>query len=425
MTRGDSSNRIEIVFEADRCLRSRSRWASCTLCVDSCPSFALELSGKRESLPAMDPSRCLHCGQCLSACPLEAFRSSQFTERQLVARMPDKGAVRLRCFLPYGQLDGLDALDSTYQLGVCLAALSPGVLFEMAFDRPVTLSTERCSTCAVFSRARNTFQCNVQTAKSLLGNWHRERNLQESVPLVLDGPIGAAADGADGRDGAGDVEGEGAPCDAANGTHARRMSMKMRSLFHGARKNTDAPSTVFKMREQAKRVPQWRGRLRSLWQSGTLGEAPKHDVAWPTLTVDADRCHACGICRQLCPTGAIFHAFDGHRFGYGFEAGICVDCGLCIASCQFGALSREYHVSGEPFSGRELFHAEAVPCSCCGMPVLKSRAASGSDGAALCWMCVARSGKKLVSGRVRAQMSAFFSGRRGRAGGIDARTWKV
>ena len=441
MAKGDSSNRISIAFEPTSCIRDRSRWATCTLCMDTCPSTAITLRTEgASSLPSIDEARCLHCGQCLSACPLEAYTSPHFTESRLVARVPEEGVLRLRCFLPYGQLEALDASVRTYQLGTCLAALSPGVLFELALNRPLELAVERCAECFIYQRAAYTFRANVQGACQLLRSWNREANLRETVPLLLGG---ASDDGTDDASGAPCAErdaacpGGGAASAEANAVgsagsaeaggvcaeraaegnavasgeaRARRMRTRMRSLFQGTRKNADADKTALALRERAKRVPSWRVRLGRLWKDCELDARPADDGgAWPVLIVDSQRCRACGICRQLCPTGAILHTFDGERFGYRFEPGICVDCGLCIASCKQGALSRDYLPSDTPFSLDGKFSVDAVPCSGCGMPVPKRQGMPARNGDTLCLMCKARLGKKRVAERIKTQMRAFFS----------------
>ncbi|SFQ94649.1 4Fe-4S binding domain-containing protein [Enterobacter sp. kpr-6] len=51
------------------CVRRRYRYASCRACADACPAQAFSFSG----LIAVDPQRCIECGNCLFACPVEAI----------------------------------------------------------------------------------------------------------------------------------------------------------------------------------------------------------------------------------------------------------------------------------------------------------------------------------------------------------------
>ena len=184
MPKGDRSNKISIVFDKDRCLHARTVKSSCSFCVDTCPSGAIYASDSRGT-PAVEPMLCMSCGQCLSACPLDAFSSPQFTERQLLRRIDRTQAVRLRCFLPYGELEALDLSRETYHLGTCIAALSAGCLVELAMAHPCELATDQCSRCVLFRRVLPTMRHNVLSAARMLADWGRAKNLVESKPLFL------------------------------------------------------------------------------------------------------------------------------------------------------------------------------------------------------------------------------------------------
>lgn len=389
MASGDSSNRIAISFAADRCLHTRSTWAECSLCVDSCPGEAIR-TVERSGLPSVDLSRCMHCGQCLSACPLEAFESSSFTERQLLNRVDPKGPVRLRCFLPYGELEALGSSCRTYQLGTCLGALTSGVLFELSLARACELATDQCERCVVYQRAGRTMKRNVDVASRLLADWSRAANLGETRPLLLsEAPAVGALDGAVPK--AADELRPSEEPDDANGVRS-----SIWSLFHGRRKNVDAAKNLLPLKSKRKHVPVWRQRLQVAWAK----RQPVSDGAflWPALVVDGERCRACGMCMQLCPTGSLRHALDESRFVYSLVPGTCVDCGLCIASCACSALSRDYAVRRQPFEPVECFSQNAEPCARCGMPVL------ATQGGRLCYLCASEPDSRTMVEKIRLQM---------------------
>lgn len=390
MASGDSTNRIAVTFDAERCLHARSIWACCSLCVDSCPGRAIRMTegGRR---PAVDSSRCLYCGQCLSACPLEAFTSPRFSERQLFNRIAPAGDVRLRCFLPYGELDLLGSERETYQLGACLAMLTPGALFELALSRSCELATGGCRSCSLFERLAQTMQCNVAAAYGMLQDWGRQANLVESSQLFLPSPAEDAGD----RGAAGGRRESAARDDALGDVRA-----SIRSLFHGKRGDGARGEARLPLRSKRRHVPAWRRRLQDAW--GKRASNGSERFPWPVLEVDGARCRACGMCMQLCPTGSIRHAMADGSFSYAVVPGTCVDCGLCVASCAARALSRSYRPLAQPFDAHEVFSQRATPCPRCGMPVLKSQ-----DGPR-CFLCTSEPDKRALVERVRRQMSAIL-----------------
>ncbi len=44
--------------------------SGCGVCVDSCPSEAIEMV---EGKAVVDPEKCVDCGVCVDECPLEAI----------------------------------------------------------------------------------------------------------------------------------------------------------------------------------------------------------------------------------------------------------------------------------------------------------------------------------------------------------------
>lgn len=396
MVSGDRSNKIAITFKGDRCLYSRSTWTSCSLCVDSCPGKAIQMA-KERSLPEVDFSRCMQCGQCLSACPLEAFESSSFSERQLFNRIDSGSAIRLHCFLPHGEYASLGSGLTTYHLGTCLAALTPGALFELSVARRCELNTDQCQQCALFPKLAKTLECNLTTAYLLLLDWGCSENLIETSTLFL---LETAQD----KTSHGEVSSTEVRSfdDSASYTldGVELMRSSIRSLFHGRKKKDQAKRSQIPLRAKKRRVPIWRLRLKEHWDNRSY---VSNDAVcpWPVLVVDDDRCKACGICMQLCPTGSIRHALGDGSFAYSFIPGTCVNCGLCIASCSSGALSREYRSVETPFEALECSLRNAHACARCGLPVLEAA------GTTHCFLCMNEPDPRNLADRVRKQMAAM------------------
>lgn len=384
MASSDRTNKIAIELHGERCLHARSPLSQCTLCVDSCPGGALTLEGRAKT-PSLNEARCMQCGQCLTACPLEVFESPSFTERTLVNRIQGTEPVCLSCFLPYGHLEAVGRGVRTYQLGACLASLSPGVLFELALGRPVQLRTDRCADCGLFQRLRPTFEANVTGAFRMLHGVRASANLTESDPLFLPQLSVRRAE---------------SPLEPPS------PRASIRALFGGTRR-AEAPArrrSPLTLRQRRKHVPAWRRRAGDLWARQGFTASGACDFAWPELLVDAEACRACGMCMQMCPTGSISQTLDDGSFAYSFVPGTCANCGLCLTVCPEGALSREYRAFEQPFQEVECFARPAVRCARCGMPVL-----DGAEGD-LCPRCVAGAERPSLVSRIRAQLGVESPG---------------
>lgn len=63
-----------------RCVKVRHRKASCSACMDVCPSGAIEVA---DNAIAFHDERCLNCGACACACPTQALETTQPSAQQV------------------------------------------------------------------------------------------------------------------------------------------------------------------------------------------------------------------------------------------------------------------------------------------------------------------------------------------------------
>lgn len=343
---------LAIEFDRKKCLRSRSKWAECSLCVDLCPGQAI-VETPDSVLPEYLESKCLGCGQCLSLCPLEAFTSPRFTESFLLDRLRGEEPLLMRCYYANETMDNLVSVQQECNLGVCFAALSPGFLFELACRRECVFDTEHCGSCPLYKKEHETMEINFWLAKNLLSSWGFERLLKETKPFLFS---------------------EENSFSSKKSNSERVISKKtysdLRTRLYGTqaiKKDLAAPA-LFKTLDR--RAPLWRMRLARTWKRLESAEGKPKKLLWPIIEVHTSRCRACGTCMQFCPTGALVHTLENDIFSYSFLPGLCVDCGLCDASCSSDALCREYQVTQAPFMRIEIFSRTVKYCVQCKSPFI-------------------------------------------------------
>lgn len=57
-------------------------------------------------------------------------------------------------------------------------------------------------------------------------------------------------------------------------------------------------------------------------------------VSCNMLTIDQDKCTACGLCEEICPCEAISHDNDI----YDIDPELCVECDVCVEECPAKAI---------------------------------------------------------------------------------------
>lgn len=319
-----------IALQPDRCLRSRDRFSDCALCLDACPTHALRWD---EAL-AFDAGACAACGLCLHLCPVGAFSGDAGAAVLLktAARLGGGRAVELVCARhPQAQTGpGEGEVEVALRVNGCLAALGPSVYASLFALGVTTLAVrlDACRTCPIGQVAPHIRQT-LDKARRVL--W----------PLGLDQQIVSVEDEPG-------LAGRPRPLyDAAGLPISRRRLLRMvapppDSGAVEAFLPADAPAAP-----PEKRVPAERLRLLAALErlpaadSQALCPAPLAGQHFARITA-SEGCTACGVCAQVCPTGALQLEFDDEaaRFRLLFAPAICTGCDACLHLCDAGALDR-------------------------------------------------------------------------------------
>lgn len=369
MASGDAAVRIEVQFKAHRCLRTRSTWAHCQSCAATCPSGAIDFAreAKPGEPPAFNASRCLHCGACLSSCQHDAFVAKYFSESKATRRIAEQDPDVVRCFLPFGEIAALSSKAKCYQISTCLASLTPGTLFEIAFARPRILATSKCAGCYLGKRVLPQIALNVKTARLLLEEWGKQDNL---LVTSAQGPLKGIPE----SDPPSQLNGASMPNAAAN---------RVRRVFSHIARGEASPTTgKMDLPTIYQHESSWRNVIRSYWQTARPGQISGSAYLWPEHHVDAYACEGCGMCAQICPSASIRHFLGDGKFSYQFTPGTCVNCELCAVVCARKAIFKQSHPLKRPFDEVICFERAATTCPRCNGPIFE-----GEEVGGLCPTC--------------------------------------
>lgn len=308
----------------ERCTRYRHRASLCSCCIEACPCRALSLSDNRLTLSA---SVCKECGACASACPTGAIEIKNPTDKDLVeliaARATPPGHVTLAC-------KNADPTSSESIPMTCLARLDPSLLL-LAFARgasQVSLISGECSKCEMGSNLAH-LQHTIATAENLAAmvGAHVRVSIQTRARTAVSVSV-PRGEGVSRRSflamfGKGGV---GYTAEAATAL----IAMAPPEIDHEIKRE---PLVAYLPEKHKRLVECWRALA-----ANTQGARGASAVFFAPQ-IDAIRCVGCGMCSDLCPTGALAAEPQVSMFRITCDVSACVACKLCVDLCNVHAVS--------------------------------------------------------------------------------------
>ena len=347
----------QLIVNAERCLNARFKQADCHLCADACPVEAIHLDGQSVQL---DSEACARCGACVWQCPTEVFVQPQASKSKLRETLQSIGTTpaELRC--PQQTGNTTVASDAAIvQQPQCLADLSPSRLIELAADRHVWLNDQACAMCPLHEA-----HASITRAVNDANRWRAAFNQPRQIHLLT-------------MDGNRFAQPHIAPLfDSANPPSDRRA-------FFGFLKKALAETGAVAVSEQAstndqpvpvsQRLPQHfpRERQNLLTVLSKLGQPQDVPLGLANISIEAEKCTACGLCAKFCPTGSIRFQADEHRFDLDFIPAAYLDCNICVRACPTQAVTLTHDTAPGRFirlTATLLIEGVLVPCAICKKP---------------------------------------------------------
>ena len=334
MTNYRHAKMIDIIGEMDsplltvyaqRCLLVRNRNAECLKCAAVCTTGAIS---RTENGVAVDPSLCIGCGTCATACPTCCLEAQNPSDEDLAESM--RAALRESCGTVVFACEGAFS-EAAAKLGVaatkswvtgdgdkivpvaCLGRLDESFLVE---------ATAR-GACKIALISGNCSRCEHESGGKLCGSICQSTD-QLIAAMGRENPIS--------RTFAKDAEIR--PCEADEATEPKAdwhvPKPKHPARFAHVQEDGTLPHFV----------PQRRLRLfNSLKRLGQPKAQAIKNRLWGQASINTDLCRSCRMCTVFCPTGAVtrFEGGDG-SFGVEHRPTLCAQCGMCETICPEGAI---------------------------------------------------------------------------------------
>lgn len=357
-----------VSVQAGQCLNARHKDAGCTLCVDACPTDAIEL---QQSRPRLALDRCVSCGLCLHLCPTDAFTQRGAPEMSLVQTLSllSDGALSLVCPQHTEVARAYAPVAAVVRHKRCLASLSVSRLLELSDGgrRIIWLDDSPCAGCPI-GRAQPAIAQTAETTNHLLQAFGRPpairtylRNSDELHDEPCPRPV---------------VDGD-RPEVSRRSFFGALGQLTRRTATAAIAEALPAPTpggTVPVDQRLPHRIPATRERLYSqLKHLGAALTVPIETAGIPfaDVNVDVDACSACALCARFCPTGALSLVADADSFVLYFRSTTCIDCGICAVACPEDAVSFGPQLVATALidnKRKPLAAGHLAPCAGCGEP---------------------------------------------------------
>ncbi len=303
-----------IVRQSEVCLNNRFKKMDCRRCGQICPQ------GCMDAMQQPELTQCDECGLCLAACPAQALAGVSYSPQSFEALLALEDAVLC---LTCTQQDK----QSNWP---CLGFLDARLLLTLVYsgkhsNRQIIVDNRGCADCKP-AVARHLQQL-CDTVAPVLA-------FAGKKPL-LHGP-------------------------AAAGYQRREKAISRRALaswLWGEAKSVIAVAVT----SSEEPLPLPRRKLLANYV-GALAGMEEPTRLFSGLVI-AGNCHACGLCRQICPEQAIVTKDRGNTVDFYHQALACTGCGVCAVHCPRGAITLG------PAAGLTLSHiaSRTLPeCQDCG-----------------------------------------------------------
>lgn len=333
-----NESRVGPVPVSDLCKRVRFRQSECRVCADICPTNAISLPFGPEF-----SEDCINCGLCQIVCPMEAIEGLHNTDQMLLELLRDQVDTIVNNNKLSVHCHQAEAKDAGSVAVNCLGNLTENALTAMAgaYVKTLAATTGECSSCKM-CQGREVFMQAATTYTQLY-------DMLSLTPVTI--TIIATT-----------KTRESDKSESSQPSSATSRREFFRSLGNGVAKQ--AAKVVVDKEQQirallqtedatAQKRPSHRKQmLRELLveqlpnarfqdedRIDSVDQTAEASFPWKKMHVDVAYCVGCGVCVNVCPTGALTKEIDDLELTRTINYGLCTNCGVCAEACPQDVIS--------------------------------------------------------------------------------------
>lgn len=370
-----------IVVHEERCVVIRNQNAQCLRCVESCTTGSLSVDA--EGTIVVDPSLCIGCGTCATACPTSAIELRTPTDDELTRSLKasiiaTQGHPVIACEQAVAAGANTPKEDAVV-IAPCLGRADESFLVGAAAYRAsnITLVCGACEICEHNHGGILSFDV-AESAASLLEAYGVDFAIEfaDELPEHVIDPDASAQRHS--------LFGSKASTIASSSDPKTNLADSRRDFVVSAKDSAKEFATAALKSEAADRglideevaeferpiryrkvgkdgtlthfVPTRRVRLYNYLKHVGSGEPVAESVTSRvigSIQIDADKCNSCRMCAIFCPTEAIAKVDEDGVFGIRHRPSACVQCRACENICPKGAITVTNEVPTRQFIGKE------------------------------------------------------------------------
>ncbi len=314
------------------CTRYYSKFSTCTLCEDICPTKAIEC---KESEVKIFQDECTSCGACVGVCPNEALNLTNFDITDFFFDFLKSNKTVISCKTNF----------------VCLAGLNVEYLLSLEVVKEVTLDIGYCDECDIKKSCYPQIEKNIQEANRLLKSFNFKKIKAENIKAKKEKQPNRR--------------------EFFNIFSVKNIAKTKKNFEESLEKSSEISSEVTKAIRE-KKLPNKRKILFTILNKIDKSKIKEYElfsadeISFTSSKYIDESCDNCSICYRLCPTSAL--STDSKFSKIYFDDLMCIKCKLCHDVCEKKSISLTSFDTKEFFEAtqKELIRFDIVRCNECG-----------------------------------------------------------